>query len=44
MNFDYLRGRVIKCEISGDELDVRLYDRDNGPRAAEAAINSINEG
>ena len=36
--FDYLFGRVIKCDIGGDELDSRLYDRDLGQGAAEMAI------
>ena len=38
--FDYLRGKVMKIDLSGDELDPRLYDRDNGDGAAEAAINT----
>lgn len=36
--FDYLKGRVMKVDLSGDTLDPRLYDRDNGPGAAEQAI------
>lgn len=36
--FDYLHGRVMKVDIGGDELDPRLYDRDNGQGAAFAAI------
>jgi len=39
--FDYLKGRVMKVDLSGDKLDPGLYDRDNGIGAAEAAINSI---
>lgn len=35
--FDYLRGRVMKIALE-DELDTRLYDRDNGEGSAEAAI------
>lgn len=35
--FDYLRGRVMKITIE-DDLRVALYDRDNGPGAAERAI------
>lgn len=38
MDFDYLRGRVMKISIDGDELNPRLYDRDNGQGAAERAI------
>ncbi len=37
-SFDYLKGRVLKIDLSGDELDTRLYDRDNGPGAAAEAI------
>jgi hypothetical protein len=36
--FDYVRGRVMKVDLGGDELDPRLYGRDNGPGAAAAAI------
>jgi len=36
--FDYLKGRVMKIDLSGDELDPRLYDRDNGQGAAAAAL------
>ena len=35
---DYLGGRVIKVDMSGDHLDLRLYDRDNGEGAGEYAI------
>lgn len=36
--FDYLKGRVMKVSISGDSLDPRLYDRDNGQGAAARAL------
>jgi hypothetical protein len=36
--FDYLRGRVMKIDLKGDDLDPRLYDRDLGEGAAEYAI------
>lgn len=39
--FDYLKGRVMKVDLSGDELDPRLYDRDNGQGAAERVINAL---
>lgn len=39
--FDYLYGRVIKVDLSGDEFDERLYDRDCGPGAAERAVRRI---
>lgn len=40
--FDYLSGRVLKTLIpfDDDELDLRLYDRDNGPGAGERAIRA----
>lgn len=36
--FDYLFGRVMKIDLSSDELRTALYDRDNGQGAAEEAI------
>ena len=36
--FDYLKGRVMKVDLSGDSFDPRLYDRDNGQGAAAAAL------
>ena len=36
--FDYLYGRVMKVDLSGDQLDPYLYDRDNGQGAAAAAL------
>jgi len=41
--FDYLKGRVMKVKIAGDELEPWLYDRDNGQGAAAAAIDSIRQ-
>lgn len=38
--FDHLKGRVMKVDLSGDEFDPRLYDRDNGEGAAEKALSS----
>lgn len=40
-SFDYLKGRVMKINLSGDELDTRLYNRDNGENAAERVINIL---
>lgn len=37
-DFDYLKGRVMKVNLSGDFLDTRLYNRDNGQGAAEYAV------
>ena len=40
--FDYLKGRVMKVDLSSDnEFDEWLYDRDNGIGAAKEAINAI---
>ena len=36
--FDYLKGRVLKVDLSGNVLDTRLFDRDNGLGAAEFAL------
>ena len=42
--FDYLYGRVMKVNLGKDNLDTRLYNRDNGISAAEIAIeNAFNE-
>jgi hypothetical protein len=41
MHFDYLRGRVMKISIDRDEVETRLYDRDNGDGAAERAIEPL---
>ena len=40
-NFDYCKGRVIKCNISGDEFDPWRYDRENGAGAAQMAIDEL---
>ncbi len=39
--FDYLAGRVMKVDLSGDEMDTRLYNRDNGQGAAEKALQPL---
>jgi hypothetical protein len=39
--FDYLKGRVMKVDLSGNNLDPRLYDRDNGAGSAQVAIDAI---
>ena len=41
--FDYLYGRVLKVDLSGDEFDERLYDRDCGKGAAQRAVDSIRD-
>lgn len=37
-DFDYLEGRVMKIDLSGNELRTGLYNRDNGENAAEKAL------
>ncbi len=40
--FDYIRGRVIKIDLSEQKnLDTQLYDRDNGDGAAQRAIDEM---
>lgn len=39
--FDYLKGRVMKVDLSGDALDPWGYDRDNGEGAAAAALAAL---
>jgi hypothetical protein len=39
--FDYVGGRPLKIDITGDELDPRLYDRDQGEGAAAMAISEL---
>lgn len=41
LDFDYLKGRVMKVDLSGDILDPQWYDRDNGGGAAQGAIESL---
>jgi hypothetical protein len=40
-SFDYLKGRVMKISLKGDELYTGLYNRDNGEGAAERIIQRI---
>ena len=37
----YLRGRVMKVDLSKDKLDTWLYDRDNGAGAAAKALEPL---
>lgn len=39
--FDYLHGRVMKVDLSGDEFDPSLYDRDNYEGAAYDVIEKL---
>jgi hypothetical protein len=38
---DYLHGRLMKVDFSGDILDTWAYNRDNGENAAENAIEML---
>jgi hypothetical protein len=40
-DFDYLKGRVMKVNLSGAEFDPRLYDRDCGDGAAQKAVSGL---
>ena len=40
-DFDYLKGRVMKVYLGGDELDPWGYDRDNGQGAAYSVISTL---
>lgn len=39
--FDYLKGRVMKVDLSKNAFDPWLYDRDNGEGSAEFAIRQL---
>ena len=41
LDIDYLSGRVMKVNLSGDEMRTDLYNRDNGAGSAEAIVNSL---
>ena len=41
--FDYLYGRVMKVCLGRPGVEVRLYDRDNGPGAAQRAVDAYAE-
>lgn len=41
-DFDYLKGRVMKVNLSSDDgFEEWLYDRDNGNGAAQRAIDTL---
>ncbi|NGX48136.1 MAG: hypothetical protein K1000chlam3_01526 [Chlamydiae bacterium] len=42
-DFDYLKGRVMKVDLSEDTFDPWLFDRDNGEGAAKRVIDSLRE-
>lgn len=39
--FDYLNGRVMKVDLSGDTFNPAMYDRDNGAGAAQRVIDQL---
>lgn len=39
--FDYVKGRIMKVSLKGDEFSPSLYDRDNGDGAAQRAISEL---
>lgn len=41
--FDYVDGHVIKCNITGDTFDERLYERDCGEGSALKAIEYVEQ-
>lgn len=41
-SFDYLKGRVMKVDLLGDEsFEERFYDRDNGEGSAQSAVDDF---
>lgn len=42
--FDYLKGRVMKIGLDKDEMETRLYNRDNGANAAEEVVEAVRAG
>jgi hypothetical protein len=40
-DFDYLHGKVMKIDLSGDEVATWLYNRDNGEGRAEAIVDKL---
>ena len=41
LRFDYLKGRVLKVNITHDEFETAVYNRDNGQNAAENVVSDI---
>lgn len=39
--FDYVKGRPLKIDLSGDEMDTYLYNRDQGDGAAERIVAEL---
>jgi hypothetical protein len=43
-SFDYLKGRVMKVDLSGDDVDPWGFDRDNGHGVVEAVVHTLRQG
>lgn len=43
VHFDYLLGRVMKISLDDNDVETRLYNRDNGDGAAERAVAHLRE-
>jgi len=41
LRFDYVNGRPLKVDLTDDTLHTGLYNRDNGPGAAEAVVEAL---
>lgn len=41
LDFSYLKGRIMKIDLSKDELNTAAYNKDNGAGAAEAALSKL---
>lgn len=39
--FDYLKGRVMKIDLTDSKMWTAMYNRDNGPNAAEDVIAQL---
>lgn len=39
--YDYLCGRPLKVDISGDKFDSRLYDRNAGERIGQKVVDNL---
>ncbi|OGT43834.1 MAG: hypothetical protein A3F42_08125 [Gammaproteobacteria bacterium RIFCSPHIGHO2_12_FULL_37_34] len=44
MDFDYLNGRVMKIDLSGDELDPCGYDCENGQGSVLKVVTALKNG
>jgi hypothetical protein len=43
-DFDYLKGRILKLNLSADEFHFWLYDRDNGSGMAKRVVDNLRAG